>query len=88
MDSAKPSKRPPPLDLVTLRRLATDTWETSIRMAVYHMAQAEKPDAELSTRDDYLPSQAAAGRRNSHVRMAEVYASIARGCQKVPGSQF
>lgn len=74
--------------IIALRRVARESYDLSLRMAVHHMSKAELPDAELSFPDDIVPSQAATQRRASHIRMAEVYASIAQACQKVPGQQF
>lgn len=74
--------------IVALRRLARESYDVSVRMAVHHMNEAEKPNSGLSTIDDLFPNQAAESRRASHIRMAEVYAQIAQACQKVPGQQF
>lgn len=82
----QPSK--PPLDLVALRRLAAETWEVSVRMSVHHLAEAEKPNHQLSNVEDIHPTLSAQGRREAHVRLAEAYARLAHACHKVPGSQF
>lgn len=74
--------------IVALRRVARESYDVSVRMAVHHMNRAELSNPELSTDDDLFPNQAADARRASHIRMAEVYAQIAQACQKVPGQQF
>lgn len=74
--------------IVALRKLARESYDVSIRMAVQHMSEAEKPNSGLSTDDDLFPNQAADARRASHILMAQVYAQIAQACQKVPGQQF
>lgn len=77
-----------PIDLVGLRRLAADTWEVSVKLSLHHLTQAEKPNDQLSTPQDIVPTQAAEARRESHTRLAAVYAQLASACHKVPGSQF
>jgi hypothetical protein len=74
--------------IIALRRVARESYDVSLRLAMQHMSDAEKSDSELSSLEDIIPSQAAAHRRASHIRMAEVYAQIAQACQKVPGQQF
>lgn len=78
----------PPIDHVAIRRRAAETYDISIGMAAQHLAEAEKPNSELSTASDYTPTQAAESRKATHLRFAEVYALLARACQKIPGSQF
>lgn len=74
--------------IVALRRLARESYDVSVRMAVQHMSDAERPNHELSSMNDIIPSQAADARRATHIRMAEVYAQIAQACQEVPGQKF
>jgi hypothetical protein len=68
----------PPIDHVAMRRQAAETYEVSIGMAAQHLAHAEAmgTDARMGAH------------RHEHLRFAEVYALLARACQKIPGSQF
>ncbi len=74
--------------IIALRARAKETYEIAIDAAIQHMLKAEGTNVELSMPDDLVPSQAAEGRRATHIRMAEVYAQIAQACQKIPGQQF
>lgn len=74
--------------IIALRKLAKDSYDVALQMAVQHMAEAEKPNSELCTPEDLQPTLAAQGRRATHIQMAAVYASIAQAAQKVPGQQF
>lgn len=66
------------IDVLAMRRRTAETYDISIGMAAKHLAEAEKPDVD----------EMSIAKRASHLRFAEVYALLARACQKMPGSQF
>jgi hypothetical protein len=71
-----------PIDLVAMRRKVADTYEMAIGLATQHLASAEAfavPPPDQERQLDMIAD---------HLRFAEVYALLARACQKAPGSQF
>lgn len=62
------------IDVLAMRRRTAETYQVSIGMAAQHLAAGE---AALHHDE-----------QQAHLRFAEVYALLARACQKMPGSQF